>query len=70
MPKASGLGCLEGEGEACEMNRRGRRELEHSVLSATVGILMLILQEQVITEVLKQEGDIVRFPTLGRSLWL
>lgn len=70
MPKASGLGCLEGEGEACEMNRRGRRELEPSVLSATVGILMLILQEQVITEVLKQEGDIVRFPTLGRSLWL
>lgn len=26
MPKASGLGCREGEGEARELSRRGRRE--------------------------------------------
>lgn len=34
VPTASGLGSREGEGEACEPSRRGRRELGHLVLLA------------------------------------
>lgn len=57
-------------GGTCEVSRQGRKELKYAVLSATVRILMLILKQWTVTQVLKQESDIVILSISKRPLWL
>lgn len=70
VPEASGLGIRAGVGKTCEVSRQGRKELKYAVLSATVRILILILKQWTVTEVLKQESDIVILSISKRPLWV